>query len=354
MHMAATWDFLDSVRHPAFSRGHWNRRKAFTLVELLVVIAIIGILVGLLLPAVQAAREAARRMSCSNNLKQISLATHNYASAYQKLPPAWTNPGLGAGWSMQARILPFLEATGLADGVDFTRNYGDSFLNIGGERLATSSFRVAAYQCPSDPRDETRLGSAGPEHYKLNYATSTGVWFVIDEAARTVGDGMFVADRYLGFRDCLDGTSNTLAMAEVKGWTPYTRDAKHVGDMSMPEIVNDVCLLGGSFKAETGHTEWVDGRVHQASFTTVFTPNTRVLCQQSGLEYDIDFTNMREGKSPPAGVRTYAAVTSRSYHQGGVEVGLLDGSVRFLTDSIERDLWQHLSTRAGHEVVQLP
>ena len=108
-----------SPRHPAHPlRGDANR-NGFTLVELLVVIAIIGILVGLLLPAVQAARGAARRMSCSNNMKQLLLAMHNYESAYKSLPAPWSITPDGKGWSMQARILPFVEEVALADGIQF-------------------------------------------------------------------------------------------------------------------------------------------------------------------------------------------------------------------------------------------
>lgn len=328
--------------------------SAFTLVELLVVIAIIGVLVGLLLPAVQAAREAARRMSCSNNMKQISLAVHNYESAYKTLPPAWSHTPGGRGWSMQGRILPFIEEMGLADGIDFSQGYGNSSILQDGVDIPISAFRVAAYQCPSDPLDQPRMGSNGPEYYKLNYAASEGVWFVFDPTNNAIGDGMFGANRYMGFRDCLDGLSNTLAIAEVKGWTPYFRDVATTGDMTMPIQPEQVCSLGGSFKTESGHTEWVDGRVHQAGFTTTFTPNTKVICPSSGVAYDVDWTNMREGIDMTSPARTYASVTSRSYHVGGVMVGLLDGSVRFVTDSIERDLWQSLSTRAGREVVTWP
>ncbi|MCM2371234.1 DUF1559 domain-containing protein [Aporhodopirellula aestuarii] len=336
------------------SKNSRPERAAFTLVELLVVIAIIGILVGLLLPAVQAAREAARRMSCSNNLKQISLAIHNYESAYKKLPPSWTNSGSGSGWSMQARILPFIEEGGLADGIDFSQGYSNSTLQDDGIPVPVASFRVAAYQCPSDPLDQPRLGSSGPENYKLNYAANEGVWFVFDPANDNIGDGMFGPNRYMGFRDCLDGLSNTLALAEVKGWTPYYRDVATAGDITMPVQPEVICTLGGSFKTDTGHTEWVDGRVHQAGFTTTFTPNTKVLCEASGVEYDVDWTNMREGKDITDPARTYSAVTSRSYHVGGVQVGVLDGSVRFVTDSVDRQLWQGLSTRNGREVITWP
>jgi type II secretory pathway pseudopilin PulG len=321
---------------------------------LLVVIAIIGVLVGLLLPAVQAAREAARRMSCSNNLKQISLAIHNYESAYKTMPPSWSLPPGGAGWSMQARILPFIEQGGIADEIDYSRGYTSSSVNVDGVTIPISSLRVAALQCPSDPLDQPRMGAAGPEYYKLNYASNAGSWFVFDPTNDNIGDGMFGPNRYMGFRDCLDGLSNTLALAEVKGWTPYYRDLATAGDMAMPIQPAEICSLGGSFKTDTGHTEWVDGRAHQASFTTTFTPNTKVLCTATGAQYDVDWTNMREGLDMTNPARTYAAVTSRSYHVGGVQVGVLDGSVRFVTDSIDRDLWHGLSTRNGREVVSWP
>ncbi len=345
-----------------------RRLTGFTLVELLVVIAIIGILVGLLLPAVQSARAAARRMSCSNNMKQTLLAIHNYESAYKMLPPGWTLPGQpadsnGKGWSMQARILPFIEQEALADGIDFSNGYSDSKLNIDGELIPISAFRVATYQCPSDPLDQVRIDGT-TEYYKLNYAANMGVWFVLDPAigGRTnddvVGQGMFTANKYLGFRDCLDGLSNTLAMAEVKSWNSYYRDADLPAATLSARPVNpgEICVLGGSHKQNSGHTEWVDGRVHQSGFTTVFTPNTKVICEVSGQEFDVDWTNFREGKDQSSYVttaapRTYAAVTSRSYHEGGVMTGGLDGSVHFVTDSIDGDLWRALSTRADREVV---
>ena len=330
-------------------------RAAFTLVELLVVIAIIGILIGLLLPAVQAAREAARRMSCSNNLHQVILAVHNYESAYKRIPPAWTEPALsGDGWSAQARILPFVEALGLATGIDFSAGYGASTINIDGEEIRIAGFRVPTYVCPSDPLgDQGRVNAAGePHHHPLNYAANAGPWFVYDPNDKTVGEGTFFAGRPSRFRDILDGLANTLAFAEVKSWNPYYRDLETQGTMNVPTAPAEICALGGSFKNETGHTEWVDGRIHQTGFTTTFSPNRKILCEVSGVEYDVDFTNMREGKVTTA--RTYAAVTSRSYHTGGVNVALMDGSVRFVSDSIDLDLWQSMSTRAGREVIAVP
>ncbi|TWU26912.1 hypothetical protein Pla52o_07680 [Novipirellula galeiformis] len=333
-----------------------RHRIGFTLVELLVVIAIIGVLVGLLLPAVQAAREAARRMSCSNNLKQIGLAVHNYESSTQSLPAAWSKPGMtGDGWSAQARILPYLEAVALGSEIDYGAGYGAATIEVDGVAIPISSFRVPTYLCPSEVKDTQRLGSGGPEHYPLSYGYNGGVWFTYDANSGTVGDGTFAAGRYLKFRDCLDGLSNTLAFSEVKAWTPYYRDAGQAGNLTLPNLPAEVCALGGSFKADTGHTEWVDGRVHQSGFTTTFTPNKKVLCIESGVEYDADFTNFREGKTGAAPLpKTYAAVTSRSYHPGGVNTSLMDGSIRFVSDSIDLELWRGLSTRGGREVVSLP
>lgn len=332
-------------------------KHGFTLVELLVVIAIIGILVGLLLPAVQAAREAARRMSCQNNLKQVLLAVHNYESAMKRLPAAWTKPGAsGDGWSAQARILPYIEAIGLASAIEFDAGYGNATITTNGVTMPVSSFRVPTYQCPSDPNDRERRDDSGnPKHYPLNYAYNAGPWFVFDANNNKVGPGVFTANKFPRFRDCLDGLANTLAFSEVKAWTPYLRDAAVAGDMDVPITESDICNLGGSFKPDTGHTEWVDGRVHQSGFTTTFTPNKRIICLNGGNEYDVDWTNFREGKSATSPIpRTYAAVTSRSYHVGGVSVALLDGSVRFVTDSIELQLWRDLSTQAGKEVVAVP
>ena len=354
-----------------------RKRTAFTLVELLVVIAIIGVLVGLLLPAVQSAREAARRMSCSNNLKQIVLAAHNYESALGKLPPSWVKPGaadgsLGDGWSVQARLLPFLEQLSLDSAVRYEDGYKAATVSYDGETYKVSGFRVPTYLCPSDVLDEPRYGSGGldgPEHYPLSYGGVAGVWFVydpmnpFDNRDDKSGDGMFTASVGRKFSDCFDGMSNTLAFAEVKGWTPYVRDAELPGDLVMPELPEEIEALGGSqkFVPATGHTEWVDGRVHQSGVTTTFTPNTKVWFNlPTGERYDVDWTNYREGKLP-SGVsattdvaKTYAAVTSRSYHIGGVQVALMDGSLHFVTDSVDRETWQAMSTRNGREIASLP
>ncbi len=351
------WPLETSVQGLQMYSQEIRRRPAasgFTLVELLVVIAIIGILISLLLPAVQAARGAARRMSCQNNLRQVILAVHNYESATKRLPPAWTKPSMtGDGWSLQSRILPHVEALGLSRSVDYASGYGAATINVDGQSVKVSSFRVPTYLCPSEVNDRRRTNSsAEPEHYPLSYAYSAGPWFVYNPNDLTVGEGAFVAGRSSRFRDVLDGLSNTLAFSEVKGWNPYFRDLGQLDSMTMPVDPREICGLGGSLKIDTGHTEWVDGRVHQTGFTTTFSPNRKVTCAVDGVDYDVDFTNMREGRTTTA--LTYAAVTSRSYHEAGVNIALMDGSVRFVSDFIDLQLWQDLSTRAGREYVEVP
>lgn len=323
-------------------------RTAFTLVELLVVIAIIGILVGLLLPAVQAAREAARRMSCSNNLKQMGLALHNYHDTFRRFPPGgfYDRDLTSSSWSVQARILPQLEQGNLQRLINWDLPY-----SLQGNVART---RVPTYMCPSETKDELRSApkSHDPDfaYYPLNYAANFGEWFIFNPANNQVGTGIFVPNGRLKMGSISDGTSNTLAFAEVKAFNPYLRDVgvPSVPNAATPLAPEDVVALGGSFKSTTGHTEWVDGRVHQSGFTTTFSPNTRLLFVQDGITFDVDFNSSREGKSLTS--PTYAAVTSRSYHTGGVNSSLADGSVHFFSSSIDREIWQAMGTRAGGEI----
>lgn len=327
-------------------------RPAFTLVELLVVIAIIGILIGLLLPAVQMAREAARRISCGNNLRQMGLAMINFEGTHREFPPSWsvTQPSASGsidGWSAQARILPYLEQGPLESQIDFNLSYNlANNVLIEGQARKLSSFRVPIYLCPDEQKDQVRAENGVETHYPLNYAVNCGIWVVYEPGMNRIGQGAFGPAFALEHGAFHDGHSNTLMFAEVKGWTPYFRNAGLTGALAGPNVAQ-VCSLGGDFKADTGHTEWVDGRVHQTGFTTLFAPNTKVLCTQSGRQYDVDWTNMQEGRSTT--VATTAAVTSRSYHPNGVNVTMMDGSVHFVDNTISLDVWRAVSTRDGME-----
>jgi len=339
-------------------RGHSHlNHLGFSLVELLVVITIIGVLIALLLPAVQAAREAARRMQCQNNLKQIGLALHNYAGAVGVLPPSFciqpgtTLTGNNGSWSIHGRLLPYLEQGNAYDQVR---------LDIAWDaQLATGvpTMKMPMYLCPSEVNDQVRVKNGAPYTYPQNYGFNFGTWLVWDPATGQGGDGVFHVNSRLTMAAISDGTSNTLAAAEVHAFTSYFRNTADPGPLVPPSPASLAALASGaSFKLgpatndNTGHTEWADGRVHHSGVTTVFTPNTTVAYQHTdGREYDVDYNSQQEGRS--ATQRTYAAVTARSYHPGIVNVLLMDGSARPLGDGVEPPVWRSLGTRAGGEVI---
>ncbi|MEM8678303.1 MAG: DUF1559 domain-containing protein [Planctomycetota bacterium] len=328
--------------------------RAFTLVELLVVIAIIGILVALLLPAVNSAREAARRTACVNNVKQVTLGLANFQTIAGRYPPSFEiDPGTtlttnNGSWSIQARLLPFLEEGNAYARIDFDLPWDDPQNQDSGVPTA----RIAPYICPSDVHDMVRIKNDAPWVYPHTYGMNFGRWLVYDpQDARRKGDGAFFVNARLKPAHFTDGLSKTLAMAEVKAFTSYIRNTPDPGS-TIPDEPSQLPMsgemkLGPVTNKNTGHTEWPDGRVHHSGFTTVFTPNTRVPFTLDGREYDIDVNTVKEGASDMQS--TYAAITARSYHPGGVNTGRMDGSAEFITDDIDRVVWRSLSTRAGGE-----
>lgn len=334
----------------------FSRPKAFTLIELLVVIAIIAILIGLLLPAVQKVREAAARLSCSNNLKQIGLALHNHESTYQYFPTAGSYPIVtqpstrkSSGWSVLALLLPYIEQENLQRLIDFSQPYGV-------QPLVTQQ-KVNTYVCPSEIKAVLRVG-ATVSHFPLNYAANMGSWMVFNPDPSSLngtgGDGSFPVGQKLGINAFLDGTSSTIAFSEVKAYTPHLRGTGSPSALGfpMPTSPSSVNTFGGTFKGETGHTEWVDSKAHETGFTTTFAPNTKVPYTSGGIDYDIDFVSITEGNA--TNTITYGVIPSRSYHSGVVNAVFMDGSVKSIPNNIDPIVWQALGTRAGGESAQAP
>lgn len=288
--------------------------RGFTLVELLVVIAIIGILVGLLLPAVQAAREAARRMQCSNNLKQIGLAMHNYEGAYRSFPPGSIYSNFISGF---ASILPHLEQGNTYQSYDFNLYYTHAY------NRAVSQQKISTYICPSVdfhrevPSSVLSASGApvevgGGSTYLLNEGTGDYM---------TNHDGMFGAiwgtigttnysSKTVRFRDITDGTSSTIAVGET------TYDFKdYLWGSSVPG-------LGGT--PRWGTARWIVGYPRIAMGSTRYPLNIHAMPNIGG------YTSM---------------------HTGGLQFLFTDGSVRFLSNSTFRETLTAMSTRAAGEVV---
>jgi hypothetical protein len=295
---------------------------------------------------VQQAREAARRTQCKNNLKQIGLALHNYLDTYTRFPPASVLPfgQLCEPWSAQARLLPYIDQANLHNLIDW---------NVSSEYLSNPIVcrtRVPIYLCPSETQDHSRV-TPQLVHYPLNYSFNEGTWFIFDPLTGNVGDGAFHPNRAFKAADMSDGMSNTLAAAENKAFQPNVWDTNSPNTLNVAPPPNPAAAAGytaGTFD-QNGHTEWVEGDVHEVGFTTTFTPNTVTPFTSGGQTYDIDITSMRDGESTT--VPTYAAVTARSYHTGLVQVSLMDGSARAISNNIDQKTWRALGTRAGGEVV---
>ena len=299
----------------------------------------------------QAAREAARRTQCKNNLKQIGLALHSYQSTFAAFPPSLciARTGDWGEWGPQARLLPYMEQESLRNLINLSLPYEAA------TNKAATAARVPLYLCPDEINDRQSFpDSPDLPEYPLNYVVNMGTWMVFNPQGGGVGrggNGAFQPNKSLAPRDFVDGLSNTLAFSEVKAFQPIlkTGGSPPVQPPGSPSQL--IAVAGSNFEAEDGHTEWVEGRVHQDGFTATFPPNTPVLYSTGGTIYDIDYTSAEEGDNFTD--ITYAAITAHSYHPGVVNSLLADGSVRSVSNSIELSVWRGLATRSGGEPTSL-
>lgn len=309
-------------------------RHGFTLVELLVVIAIIGVLVALLLPAVQQAREAARRMQCTNNLKQWALASHNFADINKGFMPLGAMNSLGTVENNQSYqritwpvfLWPFIEQSALADQYDFTKPFYQS------PNIETHRVFVPGYYCPSDKTNVTQDQNDTYWRVMGNYVTNMGNTHLHQNAtdqANFTGSPFGVRHMYR-FADLLDGTSNTVGFSEIIIASPGKLDDNR-GDM-----LNDEGSPG---------------------FMSINTPNSSVPDQCRACTVRTTDPTTAEYRRMPCQVissNQEYQIAARSNHPGGVVVSMMDGSVRFVPETVSQNVWTAAMSGRGGETQQLP
>jgi prepilin-type N-terminal cleavage/methylation domain-containing protein/prepilin-type processing-associated H-X9-DG protein len=338
-----------------------TRRTGFTLIELLVVIAIIAVLIGLLLPAVQKVREAAARISCQNNLKQLGLALHNYHSANNAFPPGRAAYPIVV--SAQGRILAYIEQDNLGKLVDVTMvplyNSNPSSFPLTPGNYQASITPIKLLVCPSDPMGgknpsaaailPTGTPSPTDRYAGLNYVSCIGSGDGSPDNTGTfwgqykTSDGLF-GQTPVTISGVTDGLSNTVAfsesttgtgVADSTGATP-TDAARQVLTLPGGTVTSDSnCAMGatgGAVWSGMRGAKWINGHYADANYNHHLVPND--------TRWDCSNASHNPGQA-----------AARSYHSGGVNVLLGDGSVRFVRNGIDPATWRALGTRNGGEVI---
>lgn len=356
-----------------------SRVRGFTLIELLVVIAIIAVLVSLLLPAVQQAREAARRTQCKNNLKQFGLALHNYESTFGVFPMTNAQNYLPntQGFSPQARLLPYVEQANLQNLLDFTQPaFTGPFSSLVPNPQFATAFAnpLQLMLCPSDPAPTQNIGAGGSVYSGLNYMVSYGSGTNANYDLRWPTDGIVFENSSVKIRDITDGTSNTVVMSEsirsvgadftlAAGTLPkFNYQATMNGSSGVSAALQPVQGLAASGGAWSNGPSGVIENPDLSAIWPIMTnwrgaSSAALRGRGTSWAHSGAISTMTNGYNTPNSripdvvVHFTGFFGPRSWHTGGAQVLLGDGSVRFLSDNIDAVLHRDLHSRNGGEVL---